>query len=130
MQFNRETRTVFRRTVPLALFFATDWQFRLLASECGQTPEDFMASEFVAEIEKDESYPDWVVRQVKAVLETRLMADEYKELPDGQRHTAGRIAKVEFGEDDMRWILGTFANRADVQETWAEAQNRAWAQAA
>lgn len=130
MKFNRETRTTYHRDLPLALFFATDGAFRLLANDYDQAPEDFMASGFVAEIEDSESYSDWVVRQVQAILETALMADAYQDLPDGHQHTASRIARVEFSDDDRRWIHATFAERADVKEAWAAAQNKAYLQAA
>ena len=84
----------------------------------------------MAEVEKGEQYPDWVLRQVKAALETRLMADSVKDLPDGHEHTASKVTHAEFDETDRQWALDTFAGRADVKDVWAEAHTRAWVKAA
>jgi chromatin segregation and condensation protein Rec8/ScpA/Scc1 (kleisin family) len=130
MQYSRLIRLTSRRLLPLAAFIENDPTLKALATDCGQEPVDFVASEFVAEIEKGEQYPDWVLRQVKAVLETRLMADDVKDLPDGQLHVASRVMQAEFDEVDRQWILDTFAERADVKEAWTEAHTKAWASAA
>jgi hypothetical protein len=130
MQYSRLIRLTSRRLLPLAVFIENDPTLKALATDCGQEPVDFVASEFVAEIEKGEQYPDWVLRQVKAVMETRLMADDVKDLPDGQLHVASRVMQAEFDEVDRQWILDTFAERADVKDVWGEAHTRAWVKAA
>lgn len=130
MQYSRVIRLTSRRLLPLAAFILSDATLKALATDCGQEPVDFIASEFVAEIKKGEPYPDWVLRQVKIVLETRLMADDMKDLPDGQEHMASRVTQAEFDEVDRQWILGTFGDRADVKEAWAEANAKAWGRVA
>jgi len=130
MQYSRVIRVTSRRILPLAVFVQTDPTLEALAADCGMAPVDFIASEFVAEIEKSEQYPDWVLRQVQAVLETRLMADSVKDLPDGHEHTASKVTHAEFDEVDRQWVLDTFAERADVKDVWAEAHTRAWVKAA
>jgi len=130
MQYSRVIRVTSRRILPLAVFVQTDPTLEALAADCGMAPVDFIASEFVAEIEKSEQYPDWVLRQVQAVLETRLMADSVKDLPDGHEHTASKVTHAEFDEVDRQWVLDTFAERADVKDVWSEAHTRAWVKAA
>ncbi len=130
MQYSRVIRVTSRRILPLAVFVQTDPALEALAADCGMAPVDFIASEFVAEGEKGEQYPDWVLRQVKAALETRLMADDVKDLPDGHEHTASRVTHAEFDEVDRQWVLDTFAERADVREVWSESNAKAWAKAA
>jgi len=130
MQYSRVIRVTSRRILPLAVFVQSDPTLEALAVDCGMAPIDFIASEFVAEVEKGEQYPDWVLRQVKAVLETRLMADSVKDLPDGHEHTASKVTHAEFDEVDRQWVLDTFAERADVREVWSEANAKAWAKAA
>lgn len=130
MQYSRVIRITSRRLLPLAVFIANDPTLKALATDCGQEPADYIASEFVAEIEKGEQYPDWVLRQVMAVLETRLMADSVKDLPDGHEHSASKVTHAEFDEVDRQWVLDTFAGRADVKDVWSEAHTRAWVKAA
>jgi hypothetical protein len=130
MQYSRVIRLTSRRLLPLAVFVQTDPTLKALAADCGMAPVDFIASEFVAEVEKGEQYPDWLLRQVKAVLETRFMADDVLDIDDGQLHIASRVLQAEFDEADRQWILDTFASRADVQEAWKDAHTRAWTKAA
>ena len=130
MQCRHEVRVSSRRTVPLAVFMADDPALKSLAADCGMEPLDFIASEFVPEVEEGEQCRDWLVRQVQGVLVTRLMTDDWRELPDGRQHTAGRIRQVELDPADRQWIADVFADRPDVQEVWVEAHARAWAQAA
>lgn len=130
MQYSRVIRLKSLRLLPLATFFQNDPTLRTLAADCAMEPADFIASEFVAEIENGEQYPDWVLRQVKAAMETRLMADDVQDLNDGQLHISSRVMQAEFDEVDRQWVLDTFAARADVKDVWAEAHTRAWTKAA
>ena len=130
MQYSRVIRLKTLRLLPLATFFQNDPTLRKLAADNAMEPLDFIASEFVAEIENGEQYPDWVFRQVRAAMETRLMADDILDLDDGQLHIASRVMQAEFDEADRQWILDTFSSRADVQEVWKNAHARAWTKAA
>ena len=130
MQYSRVIRLKSLRLLPLATFFQNDRTLRTLAADNAMEPADFIASEFVAEVENGEQYPEWVLRQTKAAMETRLMADDVLDLDDGQLHIASRVMQAEFDEVDRQWILDTFAARADVQEVWKNAHTRAWTKAA
>lgn len=130
MECSRVIRVTLRRTLPLAAFLEDDGVLAGLAADCGLEPVEFIASEFVPEVEAGEQYRDWLVRQVRAVLETRVMSDGHRQLPDGSLHKASRIVQAEMNATDRRWIEDTFANRTGVQNAWADAHVKVWARAA
>ena len=130
MQHNRVIRITSRLSRPLAEFVQTDPTLKRLAADCGQTPLDYVASEFMSEVQAGEQYPEWLVRHVKAVLETRMLADKCRDVPGGHHHVAHRIERVAFDAGDRQYIQEEFAGRADVREAWEEAHLKKWAKAA
>lgn len=124
-------RVHLHRRTSLREFMATHTTLRWQAQALGETPADFLAGAFVAEINPGERYEAWVVRQVRLALETQLWRDKTAGFEaEAGTHVSRHVKRVEFDAGDVRFILDTFAGRTDVQEVWKAAHAQAWAKAA
>ena len=112
MQYSEVTRIHSRANMPMARFLAIH---PLLRREAGEEEGiDWLAGEFLAEVDDDETWEAWLLRQVGAILETRLLADTMA----GTSHIARKVCNVEFDAADWAYLTETLGRHPRVIETW------------
>ena len=109
-----------RLDMPLERFMAENFLLRRKAMESGMSVIEFIVAGFLPVRQADELYRDWVIRQVREVLEVELMDDEVNDKPSGSHtHLRQRIRSVRITEADYEYLMDTFGHHPDVLECWA-----------
>lgn len=115
MQYTHELTLRRRITVPFAKFLANDALLQRKAAEQHMSAVDTVAAAFIPEALVDETYPDWILRQVKEILETELLHDEMGWLKaTNPSRCSQRVRSVQITENDLPVLMKTFGEHPDV----------------
>ena len=75
---------------------------------------DWLAGEFLPEADINESYEDWVVRQVSQILGCNLLADTMA----GDSHIARKVSGIELSPEDKRYLVNVLGEHREVRRIW------------
>lgn len=75
---------------------------------------DWLAGEFLPEAGINESYEDWVARQVGQILATNLLCDTMA----GSAHVARKVSHIELDDLDKRYLFNTLGQHPEVRRIW------------
>ena len=112
MRYVETITTRSRQTMPLAEFLEANETVKQQAE--GERPVDWLASQFLPDADRVESYQDWIARQAAQILETALLSDAVR---DG-RHVARKIAGVEITPADRAWLFSALGHHPAVLAVW------------
>jgi len=75
---------------------------------------DWLAGEFLTEADVNESYENWIARQVGQILAVSLLCDTMA----GSAHVARKVSRIEFDELDRRYLVNTLGQHPEVRRIW------------
>ena len=121
MKYIERLRMSYRMMMTFEEFLRQDPTLLWLAEEADMTPEEFILSELHPEVQAGETFRDWLLRNVKDVLEARLWRDSSEGYgDDGGMHFCRNVNGIEFSPQDAAFILRTFGEDPDVKKTWQD----------
>ena len=112
MKYVETITTRSRQTMPIAEFLETNGTVRQQAE--GESPVDWLASQFLPDADRAEGFGDWIARQVAQILETALLSDAVR---DGL-HVARKISGVEIAPEDKVWLFRALGHHPEVLAVW------------
>ena len=75
---------------------------------------DWLAGEFLPEADINESYENWIARQVSQILGCNLLSDTMA----GASHVARKVSGIELNELDRRYLVNTLGQHPEVRRIW------------
>lgn len=112
MKFTESIRITSHHTMSLGQFLSQHDLVRGFTEV--ESAIDWLAGEFLPEADVNESYEDWIVRQVSQILGCNLLSDTMS----GSAHIARRVAGIELDEMDRRYLVNTLGQHPEVRRIW------------
>ena len=112
MKYVETITTRSRQTMPIAEFLETNGTVRQQAE--GESPVDWLASQFLPDADRAEGFGDWIARQAAQILETALLSDTVR----NGRHVARKISGVEIAPEDKAWLFSALGHHPTVLAVW------------
>ena len=112
MKYVETITTRSHQTMPIAEFLKANETMKQQAE--GESPIDWLASQFLPDADRNEGYQDWIARQVAQILETALLIDTMREC----RHVAKKISGAQFSPEDRVWLFSTLGRHPEVLRVW------------
>ena len=117
-----ERKTTERRwEMPLLEFLERCGLVKRFAENQNMSVEEMLVDGMIANRLENETYGQWLARQVREVLSLQCEQDNWRSSEDGRITVrSGRdLEQVTFTAADRRWLMETLGSRADVQALWA-----------
>ena len=122
MKYVERLRMSYRMIMSFEEFMRQDPTLQWLAEEADLTPEGFIISEIMPAALHGEDFQDWLLRNIRDVLESRLWRDSSEGYGDaGGMHFCRNVNGIEFSTQDREFILRTFGDDPDVKKAWRDA---------
>lgn len=112
MKFTESTRITSHYTMSLGQFLSRHDLVRKFTEV--ESAIDWLVGEFLSEADVNESYEDWILRQVSQILSCNLLADTMA----GGSHMARKVSGIEFDELDRRYLVNTVGQHSLVRQIW------------
>ena len=112
MKYIETLRIASRHDLSLAEFLAEHDQVKRQAENL--KPLDWLAGELVAEADINESFEDWIARQVEAILNTTLLSDKM----NGTTHIARKVSSAKLNAEDKAYLVEVLGRNRDVMDLW------------
>ena len=112
MKFTESIRITSHHTMSIGQFLSRHDLVRKFTEE--ESAIDWLAGEFLPEADINESYENWIVRQVSQILTCNLLSDTMA----GASHVARKVSGIEFNELDRRYLVNTLGQHPEVRRIW------------
>ena len=112
MKFTESIRITSHHTMSIGQFLSRHYLVRRFTEV--ESAIDWLAGEFLPEADINESYENWIVRQVSQILTCNLLCDTMA----GAAHVARKVCGIELDELDRRYLVNTLGQHPEVRRIW------------
>ena len=112
MKFTESIRITSHHTMSIGQFLSRHDLVRKFTEV--ESAIDWLAGEFLPEADINESYENWIVRQVGQILTYNLLCDTMA----GAAHVARKVCSIELDEQDRRYLVNTLGQHPEVRRIW------------